>query len=167
MEASVNKSLLLLIAVILCTSAAVSQRGMSDYEGKGEGIGPGDCRPISGLGTPDRVFALKPELARWVEKLTDEPSAEKACNPIGDVGECLIAAHASQILQIKFDCVRSALVGSAPLSTSHCPAGTGHKKTGQKKADLKKTIAELAPASDAAAVVKEAIQQTSREVCLP
>jgi hypothetical protein len=151
-----------MFSILLCTSAAVSQRGMSDKEGAGMGIGPGDCRPISGMGTPDRAFALRPQLARRVEKLTGEPSAEKACRPIGDVGECLITAHASQILKVKFDCLRSDIVGGVPLSSSHCPAGTGQKKT-----DLKEAIAKLAPQSDAAAVVKEATQQTRREVCLP
>lgn len=156
-----SKISLLIVTLLLCTVVAVSQTGMSDKDGKGYGgIGPGDCRPISGAGTPDRAFALRPELARRVEQLTGEPSAEKACKAIGDIGKCLITAHASQILQVKFDCLRSEMVGSVPLSTSQCPAGTG-----QKKMDLKHAIAELAPGSNAATVLKEAAQQAQREIC--
>ena len=156
-----SKPPLLIVTILLCTAIAPSQRGMSDKDGKGyEGIGPGDCRPISGMGTPERAFARKPELARRVEQLTGEASAENACKAIGDVGECLTTAHASQIVHVKFDCLRSEVVGNAPLSTSHCPAGTGQKKT-----DLKHAIAKLAPGSNAAAVVKEATRQTEREVC--
>lgn len=155
-----SKLSLLIVTVFLFIALAVSQRGMSDKEGNGQGIGPGDCRPISVMGTPDRAFALKPALARRVEQLTGEPSAAEACKAIGDVGKCLIAAHASQILQVNFDCVRAEMVGSVPLSTSHCPVGTGLKKT-----DLKHAIAKLAPGSNVATVVKEASRQTDLEVC--
>ena len=157
----VSKVSILMFSVFFCSSVAICQDGRTYNIGS---VLPGSayCTPVSSIGAPDKAFALNPGIARRVEALTGESSAVQACKAIGEVGKCLITAHASKLVNVKFDCLRSDVVGIAPEAASSCPAGTGNKKM-----TLENAIAQMRPAANADAIIKQATRQTQQEVCLP
>jgi hypothetical protein len=69
------------------------------------------------------------------------------------------AAHVSKNLGITFDCLRSDMTGTAPLSTSKCPAGTGAKSV-----SLGKSIQALDPNADSKSESKKGHTEAQQDL---
>jgi len=152
---------MLSLAVVLYVTAALAQHGHSGGAAGGDmgmgaatGHGTGldnhtnsaSANTKSSASTHkmsvDGILSKNPAIGNKIQSLTGMP-ASQACTGFKNLGQCVAAAHVSKNLGITFDCLRSDMTGTAPLSTSKCPAGTGNKST-----SLGKAIQTLDPTAD-------------------
>src|SRR5229473_740247 len=151
---------MLSLALVLYATAALAQHGNSGAAGGGAGMGaamghgtgldnhgnPGNTKAGSSGSTHKMsvsdMLSKNPAIGDKIQSLTGMP-ASQACTGFKNLGQCVAAAHVSKNLRITFDCLRSDMTGSAPLSTSNCPAGTGTKSM-----SLGKAIQTLDPTAD-------------------
>src|SRR5258708_35607937 len=144
---------MLSLAVVLYATAALAQHGHSGGGAAGGGMGMGGAMGHStGLdthgnsahanagvpgsthkATVNDILSKNPAIGDKIQSLTGMP-ASQACTGFKNMGQCVAAAHVSKNLGITFDCLRSDMTGSAPLSASNCPAGTGTKSMSLGKA---------------------------------
>ena len=149
------------LAVVLYATIAVAQHGHSGgtvggNTGMGAAMGhssgldthanSGNAN-ASGSGSNNKatvsdILSKNPAIGDKIQSLTGMP-ASQACAGFKNLGQCVAAAHVSKNLGITFDCMRSDMTGTAPLSTSKCPAGTGTKNM-----SLGKAIQTLDPIAD-------------------
>src|SRR5258708_39336522 len=108
--------------------------------------------------TIDQQLEKKKNLWEKIKKLTGMP-ASQACTGFKNMGQCVAAAHVSKNLGINFDCLRSDMTGSAPLSASNCPAGTGTKSM-----SLGKAIQTLDPTADQKSETKKGETEAQQDM---
>jgi len=158
---------MLSLAVVLYATAALPQHGHSGAVaggGMGMGAATGHSAGLDNHGNSgsanssssgsthkmsiDGILSKNPAIGNKIQSLTGMP-ASQACTGFKNLGQCVAAAHVSKNLGISFDCLRSDMTGTAPLSASKCPAGTGAKSgTGTKSMSLGKAIQTLDPTAD-------------------
>jgi hypothetical protein len=166
----------LTVAVALYCVPAIAQHG----HGAG---GPGGMAGMNGMGasshansnangrsgnaggaaashgrTMDQLLTQNTKLSDKISALTGEP-AQAACSGFKNLGQCVAAAHVSKNLGIPFDCLRSDMTGTAPTSSSSCPAGTGSKSM-----SLGKSIQTLKPETDSKTAAKKGQQQANQDL---
>ena len=152
---------MLSLAVVLYATVALAQHGhgggasgggmgMGAAMGHGTGLdkhgNAGSANPTNSASTHKAsvgdILSKNPAIGDKIKSLTGMP-ASQACTGFKNLGQCVAAAHVSKNLGISFDCLRSDRTGTAPLSTSKCPAGTGAKSM-----SLGKAIQTLDPTAD-------------------
>lgn len=162
----ITRIAMLSLAVLLYATAALAQHGNSGGAaggGMGMGAAMGHGAGLSDHGnsgnanagsrnssssgsthkaTVGDILAKNPKIGDKIQALTGMP-ASQACTGFKNLGQCVAAAHVSKNLGISFDCLRSDMTGTAPLSSSKCPAGTGSKSM-----SLGKSIQTLVPHAD-------------------
>jgi len=172
------------LAVILSATAALAQHGNSAnaHGGMGNGSGMGNLSSGNGMGhasastdhgnpnagtstlgsahgkTVDDILSKNTQLAGKIQSLTGEP-ASQACTGFKNLGQCVAAAHVANNLDITFDCLRSEMNGTAPQSTSNCPA-----ETGTKSMSLGKAIQTLDPKAHSKAESKKGNSQAAADL---
>src|SRR5713226_9984850 len=104
------------------------------------------------------ILTKNPAIGGKIQTLTGM-SASQACTGFKNLGQCVAAAHVSKNLRITFDCLRSDMTGSAPLSTSNCPAGTGTKSM-----SLGKAIQTLDPTADQKSETKKGETEAQQDM---
>jgi hypothetical protein len=109
--------------------------------------------------TVDSILSKNPAIGDKIQSLTGEP-ASQACTGFKNLGQCVAAAHVSKNLGITFDCLRSDMTGTAPQSTSNCPADTGTKGT----MSLGKAIQTLDPKADQKSESKKAETEAQQDL---
>jgi len=78
-----------------------------------------------------------------------------ACAGFKNLGQCIAAVHVSHNLKIPFACLSADMTGTAPATSTTCPAGTGASKM-----SLGKSIQTLSPnTSNAKTEEKSATKQ--------
>ena len=152
---------MLSLTVVLYATAALPQHGHSGgtaggNAGMGAAMGRGTGLDTHGnsananagssgsthKATVNDVLAKNPAIGNKIKSLTGMP-ASQACTGFKNLGQCVAAAHVSKNLGISFDCLRSDMTGTAPLSTSKCPLTPGTKSM-----SLGKAIQTLSPNAD-------------------
>src|SRR5438132_6652054 len=108
--------------------------------------------------TVNDILTKNPAISSKIQTLTGMP-ASQACTGFKNLGQCVAAAHVSKNLRISFDCLRSDMTGTAPLSTSNCPAGTGAKSV-----SLGKSIQALDPNADSKSESKKGQTQAQQDL---
>jgi hypothetical protein len=166
------------LAVILYATLALAQHGHSGATPGGGNTGMGAAMGhSSGLdnhansgnsnaggsgsnskATVSDILSKNPAIGDKIQSLTGMP-ASQACTGFKNLGQCVAAAHVSKNLGITFDCLRSDMTGTAPLSTSKCPTGTGTKSMG-----LGNAIQTLDPQANQKAESKKAESQASKDL---
>jgi len=173
---------MLSLAVVLYATAAIAQHGHSGGAGGNAGMGaalghgtgldnhgnsgnanasnPGSTHKAS----IDGILSKNPAIGNKIQTLTGMP-ASQACTGFKNLGQCVAAAHVSKNLGISFDCLRSDMTGTAPLSASNCPAGTGTKSgTGTKGMSLGKAIQALEPTADSKSESKKGETEAQQDM---
>jgi hypothetical protein len=171
-----NYILGLTVAVALYCAPAFAQHG----HGAG---GPGGMGSMNGMGasshgnsngngmsgnaggaaashgkTMDQLLTQNTKLSDKISALTGE-SAQQACSGFKNLGQCVAAAHVSKNLDINFACLKSDMTGTAPVTGSSCPAGTGNKSM-----SLGKSIQTLNPRTDSKPAAKKGQQQANQDL---
>src|SRR5258708_40093854 len=169
---------ILSLAVVLYATAALAQHGHNGGGTAGGGMGMGaatghggglDNHGNSGSANTDRpasthkmsvdgILNKNPAIGDKIQSLTGMP-ASQACTGFKNLGQCVAAAHVSKNLGITFDCLRSDMTGTAPLSTSNCPAGTGSKSV-----SLGKSIQALDPNADSKSESKKGNTEAQQDL---
>ena len=108
--------------------------------------------------TMDQLLTQNTKLSDKISNLTKQP-AQLACAGFKNLGQCVAAAHVSKNLGITFDCLKSDMLGTAPLKPSSCPTGTGAKSM-----SLGKSIQALHPAGDSKTESKKGQQQADQDL---
>jgi len=107
----------------------------------------------------DQLLTQNTKLSDKISALTGE-SAQQSCTGFKNLGQCVAAAHVSKNLGISFDCLKRAMTGTAPSSsTSACPAAT----TG-KSMSLGKAISTLSPNTSSKTEAKKGQQQANQDL---
>jgi len=143
--------------------------GMGSANGMGlsthAGSGANSANPHAGSAaasngkTMDQLLTQNTKLSDKISALTGE-SAQQSCTGFKNLGQCVAAAHVSKNLGISFDCLKSAMTGTAPSSsTSACPAAT----TG-KSMSLGKAISTLSPNTSSKTEAKKGQQQANQDL---
>ncbi len=167
---------MLSLAAVLYATAALAQHGNSGAAGGGTGMGaatghgsgldnhgnPGNSN-AGGSGSTHKmsvsdILSKNPAIGDKIQSLTGMP-ASQACTGFKNLGQCVAAAHVSKNLKITFDCLRSDMTGTAPLSTSNCPAGTGAKSV-----SLGKSIQALDPNADSKSESKKGNTEAQQDL---
>ena len=172
---------MLSLAVVLYATAALAQHGNSGAAGGGAAGGGTGMGAAMGHGTGldthgnrgntnaassgsthkmsvDDLLSKNPKIGDKIQSLTGMPAAQ-ACTGFKNLGQCVAAAHVSKNLGITFDCLRSDMAGTAPLSTSNCPAGTGAKSV-----SLGNSIQALDPNADSKSESKKGQTQAQQDL---
>ena len=169
---------MLSLAVVLYATAVLAQHGHSGGGTAGDGMGMGaamghgtglDNHGNSGSANTkssasthkmsvNGILSKNPAIGDKIQSLTGMP-ASQACTGFKNLGQCVAAAHVSKNLGISFDCLRSDMTGAGPLSTSHCPAGTGNKGM-----SLGKAIQTLDPTADQKSESKKGETQAEQDM---
>jgi len=171
----ITRIAMLSLAVVLYATAAFAQHGHSGGAA-GAGMGsamdhgtgldnhgnPGNTN-ASSSGTTHQsnvsdILGKNPAIGDKIQSLTGMP-ASQACAGFKNLGQCVAAAHVSKNLRISFDCLRSDMTGTAPLSTSNCPAGTGTKSM-----SLGKSIQTLDPQTNSKSASKKAQAEAGQDL---
>lgn len=121
------------------------------------GTGGGGTAATHGK-TMDQLLTQNTKLSDKIASLTGE-SAQQSCSGFKNLGQCVAAAHVSKNLGLSFDCLKSAMTGVAPASSSTCPAGTGTKTL-----SLGKSIQTLSPHADSKTESKKGQQQAGQDL---
>jgi hypothetical protein len=108
--------------------------------------------------TIDSIISKNPAIGDKIQALTGQP-ASQACTGFKNLGQCVAAAHVSKNLGITFDCLRADMTGTAPQSSSNCPANTGNKSM-----SLGKAIQTLDPKADQKTESKKGQSQASADL---
>jgi hypothetical protein len=108
--------------------------------------------------TIDGILSKNPAIGDKIQALTGQP-ASQACTGFKNLGQCVAAAHVSKNLGITFDCLRADMTGTAPQSSSNCPANTGSKSM-----SLGKAIQTLDPKADQKTESKKGQSQASADL---
>ncbi len=172
---------MLSLAVVLYATAALAQHGNSGAArggaaggGTGMGAATGHGSGLDNHGNPGNtnaggsgstqkmsvsdILSKNPAIGDKIQSLTGMP-ASQACTGFKNLGQCVAAAHVSKNLKITFDCLRSDMTGTAPLSTSNCPAGTGAKSV-----SLGKSIQALDPNADSKSESKKGNTEAQQDL---
>jgi len=104
------------------------------------------------------ILDKNPAIGDKIQTLTGEP-ASQACTGFKNIGQGVAAAHVSKNLRITFDCLKSDMTGTAPQSTSKCPADTGTKSM-----SLGKAIQTLSPNADPKAESKKGQTEAQQDL---
>jgi hypothetical protein len=108
--------------------------------------------------TMDQLLTQNTKLSDKISSLTGE-SAQQSCAGFRNLGQCVAAAHVSKNLGISFDCLKSDMNGTAPATSSSCPAGTGSKSM-----SLGKSIESLSPTVNSKTESKKGQQQANQDL---
>lgn len=165
------------LAIVLYATAALAQHGhsggaagggagMSSAMEHGTGLdnhGNSANANAGGSGSTHQtsvsnILSKNPAIGDKIHSLTGMP-ASQACAGFKNLGQCVAAAHVSKNLRITFDCLRSDMTGTAPLSTSKCPAGTGTKSM-----SLGKSIQTLDPQTDSTSESKKGQTEAAQDL---
>lgn len=169
------------LAVVLCATAALAQHGNSGAAGSGAASGGTGMGAAMGHSTGldnhgnsantnagnsgsthkmsvSDILSKNPAIGDKIQSLTGMP-ASQACTGFKNLGQCVAAAHVSKNLRITFDCLRSDMTGTAPLSASNCPAGTGAKSV-----SLGKSIQTLDPHADSKSESKKGQTEAQQDL---
>jgi hypothetical protein len=122
------------------------------------GYSNGGSAAASNGKTMDQLLTQNTRLSDKISSLTGE-SAQQSCAGFKNLGQCVAAAHVSKNLGINFDCLRSDMTGTAPATTSSCPAGTGSKSM-----SLGKSIQTLSPTVNSKTESKKGQQQANQDL---
>lgn len=106
----------------------------------------------------DQLLTQNTKLSDKISALTGEP-AQQACGGFKNLGQCVAAAHVSKNLGINFACLKSDMTGTAPSSSSSCPAGTGSKSM-----SLGKSIQALNPKTDSKTATKKGQREADQDL---
>ena len=176
-----TRTAMLSLAVVLYATAALAQHGNSGAAGGGAagggtgmGAAMGHGTGLDSHGNPGNtntsnsgsahkmsvsdILSKNPAIGDKIQSLTGMP-ASQACTGFKNLGQCVAAAHVSKNLRITFDCLRSDITGTAPLSTSNCPAGTGAKSV-----SLGKSIQTLDPHADSKSESKKGQTEAQQDL---
>jgi len=174
-----TRTAMLSLAVVLYATAALAQHGNSGAAGAagggtGMGAAMGHGTGLDSHGNPGNtntsnsgsahkmsvsdILSKNPAIGDKIQSLTGMP-ASQACTGFKNLGQCVAAAHVSKNLRITFDCLRSDMTGTAPLSTSNCPAGTGAKSV-----SLGKSIQTLDPHADSKSESKKGQTEAQQDL---
>jgi len=171
---------MLSLTVVLYATAALAQHGNSGAAGSGAagggtgmGAAMGHGTGLDNHGNPANtnagssgsthkmsisdILSKNPAIGDKIQSLTGMP-ASQACTGFKNLGQCVAAAHVSNNLGITFDCLRY-MTGTAPLSTSNCPAGTGSKSV-----SLGKSIQTLDPHADSKSESKKGQTEAQQDL---
>ena len=177
----ITRIAMLSLAVVLYTTAALAQHGNSGAAGGGAagggtgmGAAMGHGSGLDNHGNPGNtnagssgstqkmsvndILSKNPAIGDKIQSLTGMP-ASQACTGFKNLGQCVAAAHVSKNLRITFDCLRSDMAGTAPLSTSNCPVGTGAKSV-----SLGKSIQALDPNAESKSESKKGQTQAQQDL---
>jgi len=160
------------LALVVCCAPALAQHGHPGGMGGGMGGGAsmnhgasnhaanaGNNMSASHGQTMNDILTRNTQLAGKIQHLTGM-SAQQACTGFKNLGQCVAAAHVSKNLGISFDCLKRAMTGTAPSSsTSACPAAT----TG-KSMSLGKAISTLSPNTSSKTEAKKGQQQANQDL---
>ncbi len=108
--------------------------------------------------TMDQLLTRNTKLSDKIASLTGE-SAQQSCTGFKNLGQCVAAAHISKNLGISFDCLKSDMTGTAPATSSSCPADTGSKSM-----SLGKSIETLSPTVNSKTEAKKGQQQAGQDL---
>ncbi|HET7442985.1 MAG TPA: hypothetical protein VFJ47_16910 [Terriglobales bacterium] len=155
---------MLAMAVALWAAPVFAQHGHAPM-GAGNGMGHGNMSANKGSGagsshgvTIDQQLKNNKTIAKKISDLTQEP-ATQACQGFKNLGQCVAAAHVSQNLGIKFDCLHFAMTGvGTSCSTSAPTSGT------TKTMSLGTAIHSLSPTVNAGAESKKAKKQADQDL---
>ena len=138
--------------------SANGMAGSSHANSNGAGSHTSSAAASNGK-TMDQLLTQNTKLSDKISALTGE-SAQQSCTGFKNVGQCVAAAHVSKNLGISFDCLKRAMTGTAPSSsTSACPAAT----TG-KSMSLGKAISTLSPNTSSKTEAKKGQQQANQDL---
>jgi hypothetical protein len=154
---------------------AIALYALSAWAQHGQGIGPAAGPAMHNMGsgrhassvadspsgrgvTPSQQLARNTRLAGKIQALTGMP-AQQACSGFKNLGQCVAAAHVSKNLGISFACLRSDMIGQAPLQGTSCPS-----RTGWKSMSLGKAIQTLHPSADHALEAKKGRREADQDL---
>jgi hypothetical protein len=159
---------ILALAVALYCAPAFAQHGHAggnmggamgaDHSSAASSHSDGSSSGSSHRMTMDQQLSKNTKLSGKIQTLTGM-DAQKACDGFKNLGQCVAAAHVSKNLGISFDCLKSDMTKTAPVSGSSCPAGTGTKSM-----SLGKSIQTLSPHADSKGEGKKGTQQANEDL---
>lgn len=143
--------------------SANGMAGSSHANSNGAGSHTSSAAASNGK-TMDQLLTKNTKLSDKISALTGE-SAQQSCTGFKNLGQCVAAAHVSKNLGVSFDCLKSAMTGTAPSSsTSACPAATTGKSTTGKSMSLGKAISTLSPNTSSKTEAKKGQQQANQDL---
>ena len=164
---------MLAFAVVLCAAPGFAQHGRPGGAmgngSMGNGMGHGSMGANNGAAagsthgvTIDQQLKNNTTIAGKIATLTKQPAAT-ACQGFKNLGQCVAAAHVSQNLGMKFDCLKLAMTGIKPTDGTQCtmPATSTSGKTTMS---LGKAIQTLDPSVNASAEAKKAQKQANQDM---
>lgn len=158
---------MLAVAMVLYTAPVFAQHGHAPGGTMGGGMGHGNMSANSGTSGSgsthgvniDQQLKNNTTIAGKIATMTNEP-ATQACDGFKNLGQCVAAAHVSQNLGIKFDCLKFAMTGKG----TSCASTSAPTSATTTTMSLGKAIHTLSPTVNSSSEAKKAQKQVQQDL---